>query len=412
MTTKYGRSPWVDRFPKSRIPSHPRHRGHLETDIVIVGGGMTGCATAYAFAAAGIKVALLEADRIGRGSTGSAAGWVADEPGVPFVEVEHALGLRAARRAWQAWRRSALDFTALLRRLDVKCDLNPTAAITVAVTAEQMLRLKKDQKARRAAGLDAPLLSARAVANELALAASVHGGLRHTGGATLDPYRACLGLAAAATKRGAQLFERSPVKKIKFGRKAVVVQTAGGGTLRADQAIVATGLPTPLFKSLARHFWFRHTYLALTERVPAKVRQQLGKRASVVRDSAEPPHVVRWVDDEHLLVMGADLESPPERQREKIIVQRTGQLMYELSTFYPDISGLLPEYGWDAAYARSGDGLPYIGPHRNFPKHLFAFGDASHSVTGAYLASRILLRHYRDEIEPADEPFGFTRNVR
>src|SRR5947209_6784018 len=143
--TKYGRSPWVDRFPKSRIPSHPRHRGHLETDIIIVGGGMTGCATAYAFAAAGIKVALLEADRIGR-----------------------------------------------------------------------------------------------AVTNELALAASAHGGLRHTGGATLDPYRACLGLAAAATKRGAQLFERSPVKKIKFGRRAVVVQTSGG-TLRADQAIVATG---------------------------------------------------------------------------------------------------------------------------------------------------------------------------
>ena len=46
------------------------------------------------------------------------------------------------------------------------------------------------------------------------------------------------------------------------------------------------------------------------------------------------------------------------------------------------------------AYARTADGLPYIGPHRNFPHHLFAFGDSSHSVTGAYLASRILLRHH------------------
>src|SRR5437899_5828867 len=136
--TRYGRSPWVDRFPQSRMPSHPRHRGHLETDAFIVGVGLTGCSTAYACAAAGIKVALLEADRIGRGSTGSAAGWVADEPGVPFMEVERALGLRAARRAWRAWRRAALDFTALLRRLDVRCDLNPTAAITVAVTPEQM----------------------------------------------------------------------------------------------------------------------------------------------------------------------------------------------------------------------------------------------------------------------------------
>ena len=412
MPTKYGRSPWIDRFPKSRVPSHPRHRGHLDTGVVIVGGGLTGCLTAYAFAAAGIKVALLEADRIGRGGTASAAGLIADEPGVAFIDVEKALGLRSARRAWQAWRRAALDFAALLRRLDVKCQLDPKAAITVAVTPEQMLQLKRDQKERLAAGLDAPLLNARVVNAELALKMfAPRGGLRSRDHATLDPYRACLGVASAAVERGAQLFERSAVKRIKFSRKSVTVETAGG-TVRADQVIVATGMPTPLIKALARHFWFRSTYLALTERVPAKTRQHLGKPSIVLRDSAQPPHLIRWVDDEQLLVMGADLESPPDRQRNKIVVQRTGQLMYELSTFYPDISGLLPEYGWDCVYARSGDGLPYIGPHRNFPRHLFAFGDASHSVTGAYLASRILLRHYLDEVDPADEPFGFARNVR
>ena len=78
--------------------------------------------------------------------------------------------------------------------------------------------------------------------------------------------------------------------------------------------------------------------------------------------------------------------------------------MYELSTLYPDISGIRPAYGWHAAYARTVDGLPYIGPHRNFPHHLFAFGDASRSVTGAYLASRILLRHHLEEPEAGDAP--------
>src|SRR3989442_10921478 len=128
--TRYGRSPWVDRFPKPRIPSHPRHRGHLETDAVIVGGGLTGCATAYACAAAGIEVALLEADRIGRGSTGSAAGWVADEPGVPFMELEHAHGLRAARRAWQGGRRAAPAFPGPPPRPAGKGELKPPAAGT------------------------------------------------------------------------------------------------------------------------------------------------------------------------------------------------------------------------------------------------------------------------------------------
>ena len=59
--TTYGSSPWVDRFPKSRLPSFPRYRGTSTVDVVIVGGGLTGCASAYAFAAAGVKVMLLEA---------------------------------------------------------------------------------------------------------------------------------------------------------------------------------------------------------------------------------------------------------------------------------------------------------------------------------------------------------------
>ena len=60
----------------------------------------------------GIEVVLVEADQIGRGSTGSAAGWIGDDPGVPFVEVEKTLGRAAARDAFKSWRRAALDFAA------------------------------------------------------------------------------------------------------------------------------------------------------------------------------------------------------------------------------------------------------------------------------------------------------------
>lgn len=406
MPTRYGQSPWIDRFPKSRVPLHPSYRGTTKTDVVVVGGGLTGCATAYALAAAGVKVVLLEAGQIGRGSTAFEAGWISEEPGVRFADLEKTIGARAAGRAFHAWRRAALDFAALLRRLDVKCALEPRPALTVARTPDQTAQLKRDQKMRRAAGLDAPLLAGRAVAADVALDAEA--GLRAKDGATVDPYRACLGLAAAAAVRGAQLFERSPVVKITFGRKDAEVFTARG-RIRVARVVVATGIPTTLFKSLARHFWFRSAYLTLTAPVPSNVRKQLGRRAAMVRDSADPPHLVRWLDDQRLLITGADAATVPPRQRDKVIVQRTGQLMYELSTLYPDISGLQPDFGWAADYARTAEGLPYLGPHRNFPWHLFAFGDSSHSVTGAYLASRVLLRHYFEEMDPADELFAFTR---
>jgi len=403
---RHGRAPWGDRFPASRVPSYPRHRKPSATDVVIIGGGLTGCATAYALAAAGLSVVLLEADRIGQGSTSLAAGWLSDDPGVPFAEAEKLLGMRAARAGFAAWRRAALDFASLLRRLNIKCHLEARTALTIALTPEQHARLKKEQKIRRAAGLDAPALGARVVSREVALAPSV--ALRSRDGATLDPYRACVGLAEAAAKRGATLFETSPVRRVTFNRKIADVYTAGG-KIRARKVIVATGTPTMLYKSLRRHFWFRTTYLALTDPVHAKIRRQLGARKTIVRDSADPYHVVRWLDDERLMVMGADTETPDERQKIKILGPKTGQLMYELSVLYPDISGIQPAYGWSIDYAKTAEGLPYIGPHRNFPHHLFAFGDSSHSVTGSYLASRVLLRYVLEALDPADKAFEFNR---
>ncbi len=201
--TKCGKSPWVDRFPKSRLPSYPRQRGHLDTDVAIVGGGLTGCATAYALGAAGVNVVLIEADQIGRGGTGSGAGWIADDPGVSFADLEKALGSRSARRAWQAWHRAGLDFAAALRRLNIKCALEPRSSVTVATSAEQVGRLKREQKARRDAGLEAPLVNARMLGADVGLAAPA--GIRARDGATIDPYRAALGLAAAAIERGAQV---------------------------------------------------------------------------------------------------------------------------------------------------------------------------------------------------------------
>ena len=404
--TTYGRSPWIDDAPSSRAPSYPRQRGPLDTPVVIVGGGLTGCATAYALAANGTKAIMLEADRIGRGHSGSSSGWISDDPGVSFSAMENALGLRAARHGWRAWRRAALDFAALLRRLDVNCRLESRDTLTVAVPGMRAAVLTDELKARRAVRLEASAVPARVLSNELALEASL--GVRSRDGATVDPYRACLGLAAAAADRGASLFERSPATKITFGRRDVDVHT-NAGRIHADRVIVATGVPTPLFKPLARHFWFQTTYLAMTEPVPAGIRQQLGRRSAVLRDVAEPAHLVRWVDDDRLLVTGADRETPPARERDRVIVQRTGQLLYELSTLYPAISGIQPDYGWDAAYARTAEGLPYVGPHRNFPHHLFAFADAGHSLTGAYLASRILLRHVLEVVEPGDDVFGFGR---
>jgi glycine/D-amino acid oxidase-like deaminating enzyme len=173
--------------------------------------------------------------------------------------------------------------------------------------------------------------------------------------------------------------------------------------------IVTTGVATAEFKPLRRHFKRRETYLVLTEPLPVAMRKQLATEKVTMRDMASPRHRLRRTKDGRLLIAGADRDESPDRQRDAIRVQRTGQLMYELLMMYPVISGLQPAYGWEMAYGETGDGLMYIGPHRNYPRHLFALGSSGDTLAGAFLAARILARAARGELDKADEVFGWTR---
>jgi glycine/D-amino acid oxidase-like deaminating enzyme len=92
-----------------------------------------------------------------------------------------------------------------------------------------------------------------------------------------------------------------------------------------------------------------------------------------------------------------------------VVVQHANELMYQLTTLYPAISGLQPEWGWGVLTYGSPDGLPVVGPHRNFPRHLFALGHGHHGAGVAWLAARVLLRAFLGEPAKGDEFFGFGR---
>lgn len=396
---------WLDRFPRARRPSYPRHRGHLDTGIVIVGGGLTGAACAASFATSGVKTVLLEAARVGAGTTAGSPGLLREDFDGAFQAAASAHGLRAARLLWQGMRRASLDFAATLRRLEVRCDLVPQDLLLIAGEPDGAKALRREYQARRDAGLDHSWLTPAALLREAAVGA---GGAIRTRGAALDPYRACLGLAAAASARGAALFERSPVTRIRTASRHVDVTTAGG-TVRAEAVLIATGAPLPDLRALRRHFRPEQGYALVTEPLGTIVRRQVGKRTTALRDAAIPPHFLRWLKEDRVLFAGADQPPVSPRALEKTLVQRTGQLMYELSLVYPEISGTAPQWSWDFTHGSTVDGLPCIGVHRNFPRHLFALGHGRHGLATAWLAARLLLRQYRGEPDKGDEVFGFAR---
>jgi glycine/D-amino acid oxidase-like deaminating enzyme len=381
-------------------------RGEVDAGVAIVGGGLTGCACALSFAAAGIKVVLLEAEAIGQGNTAGESGLVRQDFDASFRDTSALHGLAAARTMWQAFRRASLDFSAALRRLNIRCGLAPVDLLDFVSSApDTATALQREYRTRRAAGLDHSWVTPSALARETALTA---GGAIRTRAAALDPYRAAIGLAAAAVSRGAALHERTVVKRIRARRSHVEV-TTDAGVVRAEAVVVSTPPSLPDLKALRRHLQTHRSYVVVTDPLPRSMRQAVGSRTSALRQGGSPPHVLRWLDEDRVMFSGADQKELPARLRERALVQRSGQLMYELSLLYPEISGLAARWSWDVGREDTPDHLPFAGVHRSFPRHLFAFGGARHGAASAWLAARVLLRAFQQAPAKGDELFGFAR---
>jgi glycine/D-amino acid oxidase-like deaminating enzyme len=404
--TRYGVPWWLEGVPRARRPVWPRLRGELRAEVAIVGGGLAGCAAAFAFAHTGASVVLLEAGRVGLGATAGSPGILDPGAGTTFRDLRERYGLRAARQMWEMERQAALELQAVVRRQRLRCDLARVGVVDVALDETAAHALQQEREALAEAGLEAAWISgARA---EALTGLPARGVLKRPEAAVVDPYRLAAGLARRAEARGAALFEQSPVRRIRFGRRDVEVAT-GHGIVRAEVAVVATGRPAPGLTALHRHVRAIDHTVARVPPLPAPIRRGLGSGTAVIRDLAVPRHGWRVKRDGALLVWQGDQETAPERRREAATVQRVGQLMYELSVLYPHVSGVQPSHGWTARQFRSHDGLVIAGAHRAFPRHLFAVGLGADGIQGAWLAARLLVRAHRGAPDKADALFGFIR---
>jgi glycine/D-amino acid oxidase-like deaminating enzyme len=406
-STRYGISPWLDAVPVKKRREFPAFKGVITHPVVIVGGGMSGAMTAYACAAAGMKVMLLEADRIGMGGSGRATGLFSGESSDSYRDLEARAGRRVARALFDAMQDAPRELAATVKRLGIKAGFELKTSFRFIPQGQPDQLLKREIASREDAGLAAAWIPPATIAKQAAI--DTAGGMKLPDAGFADPLKLTLGFLSAAIKKGAKVYEKSAVRKITFTRKTATA-FLDNGAITTTNLIICIGEPTSLFKPLKRHLRHEDRYAVLTEPLSAAVRAELGQRNALLMDTDTPPHQLWFTADHRALFTGADQKRPGEKLRGKTLIQRTGQLMYELSRLYPAISGARPTHGWDVPLAHTIDGAPYAGTHRNFPFQLFAFG-TSHDPARAFLASRIILRNVQGRPEKGDEHFSFARNL-
>jgi glycine/D-amino acid oxidase-like deaminating enzyme len=399
-----GTSLWLDQFDSGR-PAAPPLTGQHEADVVVIGGGITGCAAALRLARRALRVVLLDAQQIARGSTAASTSLLMQEPDVDFLELADKYGRRYAADVWKTSRRAVQSMTRAIARLETPARLHVLPSLYFTRRTDEARALTKEVQARQRAGLRCRWLNP----DELRDIAGIDGAgaILTRGNAQADPYRTCLGFAASAQHAGASIHERSAVRRVK-AHGSMIEAVTDRGSVRARWAIVATGYATPEFKPLAGRLRMMHTYVVATPPLGAAARRHVGLGDVMVWDTEQPYHYLRWTHDHRLLFGGRDRPSTRKTSAATLRV-RADELTRDLGALYPATRRLVPDYAWEGLFATTPDGLPYIGPHRRYPRHLFALGYGGNGMTFGFLAGEIIDRLVRGVSRPEDELFRFGR---
>jgi glycine/D-amino acid oxidase-like deaminating enzyme len=308
---------WIDRTDAREIPRYRSLRGETRVDVAIVGGGITGAVIAWVLAAEGLSVAVVEAHRIGRGSTLASTALLMQEPDEDVLGLRQRYGASIARRLWKMSRDASLLFIELIEQLRIRCELEPRDSIYF--TLDQHARLRHEHKLRRQAGFGGQWLGEA----ELRRVANIDGsGIRTTGDAQVDPYKVCLGFVEAAERSGATIFEHTPAQRVE-GRQGDMSIKTPQGRLTADSVIIATGFATPEFRPLAARFHMRHTYVLVTSKLSPRLRHRIGLSNVMLWDTNRPYHYARWTNDHRLMLGGGDRPQVRGPQRRRALREGT-----------------------------------------------------------------------------------------
>ncbi|MER8578773.1 FAD-binding oxidoreductase [Mesorhizobium sp. M1423] len=376
----------------------PALEGALDVDLAIVGGGFSGLSTALHTAERGISVAVLEAEIIAWGATGRNAGFV-----VPNFakrdpdDIIAQLGPERGERLVDFAAGSADLVFALIKRHGVECDAVQSGWIQPAHSpaALQKTRSRAEQRAQR--GRQTVALDRQAV-EELTGVRGYLGGWMDRSGGVLNPVEYARGLADAAEKAGARIFEHTRVKSIERTGGGWTLKTAAG-SVRAEKVLVATNAyGGALDRALQRTYFPLKIFQIATAPLPREYRTRLLPGGQGVGDTRRNLFTFRFDGENrlitggmHVLSLGADTRVPQAIWR---------RLAKQLDL--PEIPPL--EYSWSGMAAVEPDFLPHLvdlGPGLVAGFACNGRGIAMTTAMGKVLAD------WADGTKPQDLPLPF-----
>lgn len=324
-------------------------------DLVIVGGGFTGCSAALRAAELGLDVRLVEARQIGHGGSGRNVGLVNAGLWMPPDDIQQALGAEAGERLNGALAGGPELVFSLIQRYHIACHAVHNGTLHCAHAPKGLAELRSrlaQLQARQApvALLDAEATRARTGTDVF------FGSLYDERAGTIEPFAFCQGLARAASEQGAIVHEASPAQSIRRDGDGWRVET-DGASITAQSLLLATNAYHQLDGETDAHepaFTPVHFFQFATRPLPQQRLETLLPGREGCWDTGTVMSSFRRDHAGRLLVgsLGALDHAGSAIHR--------GWARKKLAALFPDLRDEPLEYAWHGRIAMTRDHLPKI----------------------------------------------------
>ncbi|KIC15837.1 NAD(P)/FAD-dependent oxidoreductase, partial [Leisingera sp. ANG-Vp] len=219
-------------------PAFPELTGEAEADLVVIGGGYTGCSAALKAAELGASARLIEADEIGSGGSGRNVGLANAGLRLPPEDINAELGAETGSRLSQLLAGAPEMVFSLIKKHAIQCEPENNGTLHCAHAPSGLKDLQRRYAQLTAIGAPVELLP-REEAIQRTGSEAVHGALFDPRAGTTQPLAYVRGPARAAASPGALLHGHSPATAISRDGGTWHVATPKG-SIRAKHLIMAT----------------------------------------------------------------------------------------------------------------------------------------------------------------------------
>lgn len=332
---------WTDSV---NISAFSKLEDDLQVDAVIVGGGITGITSAYLLVKEGLKVAVLEADKILNGTTGHTTAKVTAQHGLIYNDLINNMGKSQARLYYEA-NMEAIDFIhQTIDQLQIDCDFSKQDAYLYATTEEYEQKLKQESDAYKTLSIDGDLV------DSIPLDIDIKNALVMKNQAQFHPLKYLEGLVEYITENGGQIFENTTAVNVKTDQKQAVI-TREGTKVTADYVLACSHFPFyEGFGLYSTKMYADRSYV-----LAAKTKNKFPDGIFVSAD--QPTRSLRSVtmnEEEMVLIVGESHKTGQGKDTMKHYeaLEKFGQQTLGLESIL---------YRWSAQDLTTLDQVPYIG---------------------------------------------------